>query len=240
MTQAQHTPQKMRIPILGIIALSSLLILLVIGTYMLKKNTLKAEEVMLTGSVLETTPQGDEQPLTGAIATVMIDGTRYRTTTDSVGNFSLIVPSPSDHTAHLRVVVSYPKYEIVGKNIRIDTPRDNPKENLTFILDALNTDQSTKNELMEEWKQLVQDYQSLSEEVSVKLSDIEDDTTQAEVSNKLLAEDLEGIIEKINYETKFLIHDSIQFANNLLSASEFESSINRVKKIYQQIIPELE
>ncbi len=193
--------------------------------------------ITLSGSVLESTSEG-KLPLGGAEATVIINDNSYKSITDSLGNFTLTIPSFDEGTTDIRVIVSYPNFEVLGRDVQIVIPKDTQKNGLEFSLGELDPDERIQKDLTERGAEILALYR---EEINNYQSDtlrLSADSAQLDVSGRLLLERLRGDLRKLTYQLQFLEDDSAHFSDNLLSAQKFLKSIEDKEQKYYQIVNE--
>ncbi len=191
-----------------------------------------SSKVVLSGQVFQVTERGN-LALQDATVSIMYEGERIMDTTDNLGKFHLEYTCRKRGKGKERVVVTYPQYETVGREIELNYTKGTYIDSMVFRLGNLSSNANemvvvkVRDSIRQAHQEFLFQYEMLSNIAdSLKLRD----TTKEKYYM------IERLLNQHQYNTRYLMEDSLLFAFNEISVDRMKQKLIELQNKQQKIL----
>ncbi len=208
----------------------SLILIGLFGIRSLYFNFSGTSTIQLSGQVFQVTDRGN-LALQDATVSIMHEGERIVDTTNSLGKFHITYETQKRGKKRERIVVNYPQYETIGKEIEINYTDGTIIDSMIFQIGSLASSNEEVYKVRNEIHKTHLDFTAQGKSLinttdSLKL--IENISTTTDILDRLISQ------HQLN--TRFLMDDSLLFALNEISTDRMKQELKTYRKKQQKIL----
>jgi len=191
-----------------------------------------SSKVVLSGQVFQVTDRGN-LALQDATVSIMHEGERIMDTTDNLGKFHLEYTCRKRGKGKERVVVNYPQFETVGREIALNYTEGTYIDSMVFRLGNLSSNANemvvmkVRDSIRQAHQEFLLQYEMLS---SIADSLRQQDTTREKYYM------IERLLNQHQYNTRYLMEDSLLFAFNEISVDRMKQRLTELQNKQRKIL----
>jgi len=171
--------------------------------------------------------------LQDATVSIMHEGERIMDTTDNLGKFHLEYTCRKRGKGKERVVVNYPQFETVGREIALNYTEGTYIDSMVFRLGNLSSNANemvvmkVRDSIRQAHQEFLLQYEMLS---SIADSLRQQDTTREKYYM------IERLLNQHQYNTRYLMEDSLLFAFNEISVDRMKQRLTELQNKQRKIL----